>query len=104
MASIYTKKFGSHTQSGAGSATLYTAPSGVTSVVRDISIVLQGAIGSQCLVSVVGGQAITSFNPTVVFADHHWDGRAVLEVGDVLEFQCNGSSWDVSVTGYELDT
>lgn len=102
MGFVYSKRLGSAGIAGAGSALVYTVPTGVTAVVRSCSFTcVSGSADAANLIDsgsyeIAGAEVGTLFVPTVVQL------RAVMEPGDTLRLEATGGTWHVTVSGYEL--
>lgn len=104
--STYTVPFGNASLSGPGVVTIYTAPAGVVSVVRNLSVGNGDATPAQIIVAVHRGATLLGYlyrSPThpaqtVVNVEL----RHCMEVGDTLTFQTVGTNATLLVTGYQL--
>lgn len=102
MGLVYSRRLGEATQTGAGTASVYTVPAGVTAVVRDIAVLCESAGSFVALLSRIGGVPIWFGSSAAANTYLHEEGRKVLYAGDQLEFTVNGGTWTVNISGYEL--
>lgn len=84
-----------------------TVPTGFKWVVRDVRMVndTQGlAILSPAILKVHNGATIFRTPPGCTMGDvfYQWEGRAVLEAGELLEVSLPDTGWTVAVDGWQL--
>ena len=103
MASVYSVRLADGTQ-GVGTAAIYTAPSGFTIVVRQITLVAFGG----CTLAAIYRQGPTAYlagslqiPAAGLFIMQ--EGRWVLNPGDVLEAQFLTAGGTYHLSGYQLD-
>jgi hypothetical protein len=105
--SVYTVRFGVIEAPAGENTTIYTAPSGVTSVVRDLIVVNGGAASSQVWVQIASasGSLETYLYRNAELGSvqmDHLELRQVVEVGELLQVGAVGPSCTFAVTGYQL--
>lgn len=102
MAAVYSTQFASGVQTGAGSGTLFTVPSGYLVVVRSIQIFQYTGTAETFQIADGSGVSIaTAISPGAPW-QLDWDGRAVLNAGETIEFSTGGGGWTYRVSGYLL--
>jgi hypothetical protein len=94
---------------GPGIIGLYTAPAGYTTVVRDIQVrapgILADSFNGWCSIydSASQGEVASWTFPYVSPWQHlSWDGRAVMNAGDLLLCNSQSTGWLLYVSGYLL--
>jgi len=102
MASVYSKRLADLVASGAGTHTLYTAPSGITAVVRDITGFCNSSGGGFAVINSPSATAWWSGNTTAQFTYFHEECRKIVGSLEVITFQVVSGSWTISLSGYEL--
>lgn len=108
MAAVFSKLLGSASNVSTSTVALYTVPAGFRAVVRDITI-YQNATPL-----LPNNQfSFQTTTPTVLFwvvpvwqyvtgKTYHWEGRQVMNAGNVLNAVITGSAFYIRVSGYEL--
>jgi hypothetical protein len=99
VASIYSTRFlGLRTVTG--TTYTYTVPTGATAVIRSIDVMALAAGTTEFYVGL--GTTAGIFVGTTLTANvsEHWEGRQVLNAGDVLEALITGAAGTIMVSGY----
>jgi len=99
---IYTVRFGNAYKNGAGSVTVYTAPTGVTSVLRDLCVSTDSAGVPIAVINDSGTGPIFFCEGTGASETFHWEGRQVILPGESLVLAVNNGEWWALATGYHL--
>lgn len=97
---IYSAQLAIGTVSGPGNFDVYTAPSGMVVVVRDMSLMCDDTGSDQCLVRVVGKATVWSATSAGQYDVAFASRRLVLEPGDVIQLGVGAGSWEYSFSGY----
>jgi hypothetical protein len=80
-------------------------PTGVTWVIRDVSVVLRGVAYPQAIEFSIPGPIFWLYHPWASSADPFWfheEGRWVFQQGDVIDLQMSAGNADVYLSGYVL--
>lgn len=102
MATIYSVRF--IADSSAGSPVSYTVPDGYVAVLRSVNTVLSSS-GSFANLQISNlGVYVCFFAATAADEFFSWDGRQVLQEGDVLESYVSSAGSTQLVSGYLLST
>lgn len=102
MAGVYSSLLARGAQVGGTFSTVYTAPSGVTVVVRDV-ILAQANAGTATIVVSAGGFFLVSIESVdVQYQTYHFDMRAVLAPGDDIVVDAVAVDWTFWLSGYVL--
>jgi hypothetical protein len=104
MAAIYSARLAQYTQIGAGSSTLYTAPSGIVAIGRSIQVIHFGTTAQSAFLFLEGGQNIFAFTSDVNDEAFNLDARIVLNPGDAFGFATTGDDWTITISGYLLSS
>jgi hypothetical protein len=104
MAAVYTQRLFLGSVAAASSITIYTAPSGVIVVIRDISFIPFGGSTPWEITLGINGTFFYQEESTTAPAFFHWEGRAVMEAGDEITCNTNSGGLDGQITGYVLST
>lgn len=103
--STYSRSFFRGTHTG-GQAVVYTPPAGNTTVVRCATAFNFGAAADAVEVSIgVPGALVPIWHVNNVSASSgtvQFDGRVVLQPGDVVALATGGEPWYVTISGYDL--
>ena len=100
--SIYSKLLARVNPTATGTYALFTAPSGVTTIIRDITGVSTDTGAALTAFLTVGGVGYFSVNALANYNPFHWSGRLVLSPGDAVAWYCDIGYGSVYVSGYEL--
>jgi hypothetical protein len=100
--SVYTVRFGAGATSSAGDHTIYTAPPGVVSVLRDIRLVSEEPGSTLATVYIFGLAAMYQANSSSAGEAFGFELRQVIEPGEELRLFTTGAVWDYAFTGYQL--
>jgi hypothetical protein len=102
---VYSVLLAAGTVTGGSNPTVFTAPAVGVVVVRDIEVAgLAGATGPVAF-QVYSGSTVSPIYKVRVedtFASYHWDGRQVLQPGDLLRVQAVDGSVYYRISGYLL--
>lgn len=100
---IYSKKLAAGFLASGSNVVVFTAPAGVTTVVRCITAFSEASGSSQLIMRLVAIADFFAANATFIEESFLWDGRLVLDPGDELEVQTIGGGWGYTISGYELN-
>lgn len=102
MAAIYSTKLAAGSVNAGSNVNVLTVPAGQVAVIRSITCADVLAVAG-LIIATVGGIWIASFQGSAVqYLAYYWEGRHVLEGGDVLNFDAITSDWTYYVSGYLL--
>lgn len=104
--SVYSTRFAGGLHSG-GALNVYTVPATMTVVVRCITAYNAGAAADAFEVSaqLAGAVIVPIFHISSVAAalsSEEWQGRVVLNGGEVIAVATGGQNWSYTVSGYLL--
>lgn len=103
MALIYTKRLGAAIQVGVGITTIYTAPTGLVSVVRSIGLAITGGTPGSVVIYIAGVGTFHAATATALWQSFPWSGRMVVNPGEHLNISVvTNGQWECLVTGYQL--
>lgn len=99
---IYSKRLCDGIATSGGFRLVFTAPAGVTTVVRvvDLYIDASGSTVAQLLLN--STQRLFSVPTPAALTSYHQDTRQVLNPGDTLEVYSDISNVEYAISGYEL--
>lgn len=104
--SVYSTRFAAGLHTG-GALNVYTVPPAMTVVLRCITAYNAGAAADAFEVSgqlsgsiIVPIFHISSVSPAL--ASEEWEGRVVLNAGEVIAVATGGQQWSYTVSGYLL--
>jgi hypothetical protein len=104
VASIYSKRLAYGFVAISGTPTLYTAPTGTTSIIRDIWASPDRSGSGVFYLQINGSDfPIGLVTPTAI-EPVHVECRIVLEPGDVLSCQASNAAYQYCISGYELSS
>jgi len=103
MPTIYSTKFYAGTQAAGAQVSVYTVPTGKVAVIRSIEFGAQSAPANSAAVNLFGVAEIASIETVNQYRTVHWDGRTVLDAGDVIAVQAIAGTWSFIISGYLLD-
>jgi hypothetical protein len=103
MAVIYTKRLFAGNVSSVGNTLLFTASSGLTTIVRDIAVQCYSTGSNEAVIQTLPGQALAFFASTAQYSTFHWTGRQVIVPGEGVEMGVFSGGWTCMITGYELN-
>lgn len=101
MGAIYSTRFANITSSAAGPTVLYTVPSGMVAVIRDVSGLCSGAPGALAI-GINGTQSFMSALALASLQSFQWKGRQILNATDTLDLFVLAGTVQVCVSGYLL--
>jgi hypothetical protein len=103
MAAVYTVLFGAGTTTAGAATTIYTAPSGMVSILRDCELVTSGSGTTASHSLYVAGLALFWFvKVTVPSSYFQWTGRLVIPPGGALTIASATQNTNFYCTGYQL--
>lgn len=103
MPTIYSVKFYAGNQAAGAQVSVYTVPTAKVAVIRSIEVGAQSPPANSCAVNLYGVAEIYSTEAINQYRTAHWDGRTVLEAGDVIAVQAILGTWTFIISGYLLD-
>jgi hypothetical protein len=102
MAPVYSKALFGIYSPPSTTSTPYTVPTGITTVVRSISITNQTGSAGGCRITDGGGIDIASVKNLPLLETSVIGLRAVLEFGDGIKVITDTDGYTVRASGYEL--
>lgn len=103
MAAVYSRRLSAGYYPPGTTATVYTAPSGITAVVRSVQVTNQTGSGGNCRIVDGGGVDFASTVGGALLETIVVNLRAVLESGDSIGIDTATDGFTVRISGYELD-
>ena len=102
MPFVYSTKLAAGSINAGSNANVYTVPVGVVTVIRSIQVADLLALAGILLVTQGGIWIASFFGSAVQYTSYYWEGRAVLDAGDVINVDAISSNWTYRISGYEL--
>lgn len=99
---VYSTQFAALTSAVAGPTVIYTVPTGMTAVIRDISGIASGAAAA-CALAIDSGPVFASLAGAASLDPLLWRGRTVLKAGQTLDLYVLSGTVQLAVSGYLLD-
>lgn len=100
---IYTVRFGLVTSTSGSTVTVYTAPATYTSVLRHMQATTGGSgTTSQHDIHLSSGSVFWYIYATEANESFSWEGRQVIEPGEVLQLTSATEPLTLFATGYQL--
>jgi len=85
-----------------GPMNLFTGPTGITTVIRDLSFIPFGGVTPWTIFFAINGIYFALFDVAVPTSGVHQECRVVMNPGDVLSAVTGTGGFDGAVTGYRL--
>lgn len=102
MASIYSKQLFLGTVASGGGGAIYTVPANTIAIIRSIRLLPFGG-GTPWTIFWEINSVFFSYASIAASTDvYEWEGRMVLNAGDVLKLNTATGGWAGIVSGYEL--
>lgn len=101
MVAVYSTRFIGQ-QVATSTPITYTVPTGFVAVVRSISVAPTATGLTEAQVSLSSAAILFVVASGTLHVSQHWDGRQVLNAGEVLQCTCAGSNCFFMVSGYLL--
>lgn len=102
MASVYSTQFFGGALAGDETHNLYEVPTGYVAVVRDVSLFSQSSGSNGCYAGSDAGYAYFSALDQPQYASPHWEGRVVMNAGEVMTLGIFSGDWTCVISGYLL--
>jgi hypothetical protein len=102
MPFVYSKRLVEFNYTTAQSHVEYTVPTGITTVIRDISLTSFAGGATSILINRTGGSAIYFAASAAAGTPFHEECRIVLNAGESITVDSFSGSWQGILSGYEL--
>jgi L-aminopeptidase/D-esterase-like protein len=102
MPQVYSTRFAAGAIGAGDSAVVYTVPSGVTAVVRDVKVHCGSATAALFTLTIVGIANALVINTTDDGTVPLSDMRIVLNAGDQLQVSATSEGFEYVISGYQL--
>ena len=102
--SLYSTQFAKGSQASGTTSNIYTVPVGFVAVIRDICAGAQNAPANSVAFNITGVAEIWSVDTITQYRTAHFEGRVVLNAGEVINCDAIGGTWTYIVSGYLLAT
>lgn len=103
MAAVYSTLLGRYNASGTGNFALFTAAAGSVTIIRDITGAATDGSAALNAYLLINGVAYWNTGNVAYQNGYHWEGRIVLDPGDLVSFDVNAGYGSIVVSGYVLD-
>jgi hypothetical protein len=100
--SVYSTKFAAGSQNSGTNSNIFTVPSGHTYVIRQITLGLTSAGPGSCLITEGGFWIASSIGLPTQYESVSFNGRWVMDAGDVMNCDAISGNWTFHVSGYDL--
>jgi hypothetical protein len=102
MPFIYSTRFAGGSIASGANTNVYTVPSGMVAIIREIDLGAQNAPANSVAVNITGVGEVFSVDTITQYRTAQWKGRCVVNAGEDISVDAIGGAWSYLISGYLL--